>query len=306
VVSAKWAKVAKAKIDGRPVIVSVSGGKDSTAVCLLLMEHGIDFQAVHMDTGWEHPATEAYVRDFLPGVIGPIRILETEGMVALVKRKGMFPSRQRRFCTQELKVKPLKGFFSEVQESGLDPINTIGIRRDESQARATAEEWGFSELLDAEVWRPLVDWSFEDVIAVHQRHGVRPNQLYLEGASRVGCWPCINSRKAEIRFVLESDPGRIDLIRGLEEELGAASAERHRARGEAPPENPTTFFQAKTGKNPETGKRDGRGWPIDRVVAWSKTQRGGKLPLAAEQLELFASESEGCARWGFCDTRGEA
>jgi len=38
--------------------------------------------------------------------------------------------------------------------------------------------------------------------------------------------------------------------------------------------------------------------PIDEVVEWSRTARGGK------QFELFqATESDaGCMRWGLCET----
>mgnify|MGYP005834036721 CR=1 FL=1 len=40
-------------IGDRQVIASVSGGKDSTAMCLNLQELGIPFRPVFMDTGVE-------------------------------------------------------------------------------------------------------------------------------------------------------------------------------------------------------------------------------------------------------------
>jgi hypothetical protein len=41
-------------------------------------------------------------------------------------------------------------------------------------------------------------------------------------------------------------------------------------------------------------------WPIDKVVDWSRTARGGR------QRELFAASAadEGCMRWGMCETTG--
>lgn len=50
-------------------IVSVSGGKDSTAVYCLAVERGKPFRAIFLDTGNEHPATYAYI-DRLPELAG--------------------------------------------------------------------------------------------------------------------------------------------------------------------------------------------------------------------------------------------
>jgi hypothetical protein len=38
--------------------------------------------------------------------------------------------------------------------------------------------------------------------------------------------------------------------------------------------------------------------PIADVVEWSRTSYGGK------QFEMFASETEGCVRWGLCEGTG--
>ena len=40
-------------------------------------------------------------------------------------------------------------------------------------------------------------------------------------------------------------------------------------------------------------------WPIDRVVEWSRTTRGGKKE--DKQIELFAGMNDGCMRWGLCE-----
>ena len=44
-------------------IASFSGGKDSTAMILHLIEQDIEFEAIFSDTGWEHPWTYKYVRE---------------------------------------------------------------------------------------------------------------------------------------------------------------------------------------------------------------------------------------------------
>lgn len=284
------------KIDGRLVIASVSGGKDSAAMCLYLKELGIPYQAVFCDTGWEHPETYRYLRETLPPVIGPIQWLSPKlPMVDLIRKKGMFPSRVVRFCTQELKAEPMKRFLADLDD---EPLNVVGIRAAESEARSKMAEWEWSDGFDCETWRPLIGWSTDDVIAIHRRHGLAPNPLYLQGATRVGCWPCIFARKAEIRLLAESDPGRIALIRELEREMTVALKQRVAERGEEQRWSELTYFQGPSKK----ARQNRETWPIDKAALWSMTARGGR------QFEMFAPDfgAEGCMRWGLCETHETA
>jgi 3'-phosphoadenosine 5'-phosphosulfate sulfotransferase (PAPS reductase)/FAD synthetase len=287
----------KTRLAGRRVVASISGGKDSAAMSLHLRELGIEHDRVFCDTGWEAAETYDHVA-YLADVLGPIATLRGERqMEELVAHKGMFPQRTRRFCTEELKVFPIMAYLDQRVAAGEDLVNAVGIRAGESAARSQMPEWEWSKGFDCEVWRPLISWSEADVIAIHQRHGVRPNPLYLKGASRVGCFPCIYARKSEIRFIAEHRPEQIVRIRKLEERVQAAARARHEARGELETYHPPTFFQAPI-RNAK-GKRPCM--PIDEVVAWSRTAHGGR------QVELFAPAAgdEGCMRWGLCET-GEA
>ena len=348
----------KARIGERPVIASVSGGKDSTAMCLALREMGIPYTPVFMDTGWENAETYRYIRDELPAYVGDVTWLRSavslppdldevacafeerlghySMMVRWILKKGMFPSGNRRFCTTELKVRPMAAFLASLDT---EAVNTVGIRADESAARALLPEWEDpheGSLIDAEVWRPILRWTTDDVIAVHQRHGVTPNRNYFAGARRVGCWPCIRSAKLEIRNIADRDPARIDIIRDLEAIVTARATARATAKGTSLGEmghlHPA-WFQAPISRTTRpTGrtvcdvcaKEWGDGsthadcrdedtnasasaipevkthwptWPIDKVVDWSRTAHGG------HQYELFSAKPHelGCMRWGMCD-----
>ena len=292
-------------------LASISGGKDSAAMALHLIEQDIEYTAVFFDTGWEHPAVYEYLRGDLTDKIGPIKELpppmpkltpeqeqlaskyearlgHQSGMVRWMVKKGMFPSRMRRYCTQQLKIAGLKRL---IKEHDL-PVNCVGIRAAESAARAKMPERELSTSLDCMVWRPIIKWTKQDVIDIHHRHGLAPNPMYLNGADRVGCWPCIFSRKSEIRYISEVDSDRIDLIRDLEVDIAALAAARYAEKGETFDSlgyRLPTFFQ---------GSRDMTLPTIDTVVEWSKTSRGGK------QTALFRDDEvvPGCMSWGLCDT----
>ncbi len=278
---AAWAHAARARIGDRLIVCSVSGGKDSTAMALLLQEAEIPFLAVHMDTGWEQKETYKYVREYLPRVIGDIHIIEGQfgGMQGLVEARRGFPGPGARFCTGELKVRPMQRFLRALED---EPVNTVGIRAEESRRRRGLSRWEYSDTMDCDVWRPIIDWTTADVVNMHRRHGVRPNPLYLMGASRVGCWPCIYARKAEVRMIADFDPGRIDEIRYLEQRVDRLRAERAAERGMETYRRQTWFGYRR------------EGWGIDDVVRWSR----GSGP---EILDAPLHE-QGCMRWGMCET----
>jgi 3'-phosphoadenosine 5'-phosphosulfate sulfotransferase (PAPS reductase)/FAD synthetase len=285
------------RLGGRRVVASVSGGKDSAAMSLWLTEQGIEHDRVFCDTGWEHADTYEYLRGALTAKLGPITEVRSAkypgGMAEMIRARKGFPARVRRFCTQELKVYPLAKFLNDRQDVA-DCVNAVGIRAAESVARSQLSEWEWQDIFECEVWRPLIRWSEEDVIAIHTRHGLRPNPLYLRGAERVGCWPCIFARKAEIALVARETPERIDQIAVLEADLSADADAR--GVGKGPSAMSRTFFSVWDG---DLGTS--RNGAIEEVVAWSRTSRGGK------QLKLLLNdEPEGCVRWGLCEAaKGE-
>lgn len=281
------------RLRDRRVIASVSGGKDSAALSLHLRELGIDHERVFMDTGWEHPLTYEYLRGPLAEKLGPItEIRGAETFSELVNRKGLSPARNKRFCTEELKVKPMQRYLRGLTDGPLfstapEIVNAVGIRRAESKARSEMPEWEWSEGFDCEVWRPLVEWSADDVLAIHERHGLKLNPLYAMGASRVGCWPCIHARKTEIALVAKVDPERIAAIAAQEAQLNhraLAAGDKGRA------------FIERTMFSYHDGESKHYPLPIYQAVSWAQSARGEWQPAGA---------AEGCMRHGVCETSTE-
>lgn len=120
------------------VIVTFSGGKDSLAA-LLWVKNNITqkFTTVFCDTGWESDVTYEYIKKVEAQLGIDIVVLKSkryEGMIDMVEKKGRFPSVKARFCTEELKSKPMIDFLlDEIKEHCLV---IQGIRGGESHARA--------------------------------------------------------------------------------------------------------------------------------------------------------------------------
>jgi len=217
-------------------IASFSGGKDSTAVALWLIEQGIDFRPVHCDTGWEHPETEEYIKYINQTVFaGRLIVLKNpkypNGMVDLIRSKGSFPSRLRRFCTEALKIEPLHSYLETLDDGDITVYQ--GIRADESLRRSkmTKSDWS-DEGGGYRIERPIFNWSADEVFAIHKRHGVKPNPLYLQNAGRVGCAPCIMVSLRELKALLISDPTLEDRLVALENFVNTQGKHADKVRDE--------------------------------------------------------------------------
>lgn len=296
-------------------LVSVSGGKDSTACYLRAIESGRPFRAVFADTGNEHQVVYDYLADLPARTGGPpvetvradftrqlaqhreylLREWPKQGIpddivqeaaalheptgnpyLDLCISKGRFPSRMAQFCTGELKEIPITTQVVLPMLKAGPVLQWLGIRADESPRRALQPRFNRHDS-GCHVWRPIFRWSVDDVWAIHRRHGLAPNPLYAAGMGRVGCMPCINCRKEELRRIADLFPEHIERI-GQWESIVARANKRRSA----------TYFAP--GKDTQDRSGDGEFAGIEQVVEWSRTGRGGR------QFDLFfqAQAGSGC------------
>lgn len=267
--------------------VGVSGGKDSGAVLLWMVhESGIPrhkINATFCDTGNEHEWT--YQQIEILSKIHPIEILKPElDFYKLAQKKQRFPSTQARFCTYELKIKPSQDHIQYLCKSYDAVINVTGVRGSESEQRSKYLEWDYNGYLLVPSWRPLLKWSIKDVYQIHSKHGIPMNPLYEAGAERVGCFPCIMSKKHEIRNIADKFQNRIDLIRDWEQKIDSSF-----------------FSPGKTPKRFHSGKclnKSGEEvtFPyIDDVVRWSMTGKRASGSYLDDEPEPISCTS------GFCE-----
>ena len=250
----------------------ISGGKDSTSLLLWAVhESGYDpatIRATMTDTGNEAPETYEYIQ-LLHCKVHPIHIIKPPlDFYELAAKKGRFPSSKARFCTQELKMKPTKAYLEGLMAEGYTVINHSGVRASESADRAKLEERepAWLSYFGCESYRPLLRWSLADVWAIHARYGIPPNPLYAKGCTRVGCLPCVMSRKSEIATIARQFPERIDRIRDDEE---TAKSNRRGGSTFFPPSMvPVRYSTGQVYQN-----KAGQGIKltmIDDVVRWAK------------------------------------
>lgn len=266
----------------------VSSGKDSTALLLWgIHKSGIPHDQIRVtfaDTGNEDPLTYEHLRKIHREIITPAGIpggLETIfprlDFFELAFSKNRFPARVEQFCTTELKIEPLREWIREQWAAGFEVIVLNGKRVGESNERKKKmrdqPERGFSDYWGCEEWMPLRHWTLDDVLAIHKEFNFPLNPLYAMGAHRVGCWPCINCGKREIRLVAKHRPEKIELIAQWEKKF------------ETMKNRVCTFFHAKTTTKKFKTKTyinaDGVHWPtapIEEVVKWAHTARGGNTP----------------------------
>lgn len=313
-------------------VISVSGGKDSTALLVKALERCPPGSVIPIfcDTGNEHQAVYdylAYLEEKLGVTITRLRADFTDRFAArrmyiardqrtrrdkkgrkvrwsnkakrralaalhptgnpfldLCMLKGRFPSRKAQFCTQELKRNMAVEFQLNLQEQGHRVISWQGVRRDESEARRNAK-WCERIGPGMYAFRPLVLWSAIQVFAFCAERAIRPNPLYLQGAGRVGCMPCINCQKEELRQIDMRWPGHLQRISDWERTVGQCSK-----RG-----FPTFFTDSHAAKDRRQVFADLNVWSR---IEWAKTTRGGK------QFDLLAQldEPEACASsYGLCE-----
>ncbi len=176
-----------------PWIVGFSGGKDSTVVCHLVVEHLLSLprsarrRRVHIvsnDTLVESPLVIGHLkkvadelRQAADAFALPLTVKITRPhpdqtfWVSLIGRGYPSPNRNFRWCTDRMKIQPTSRYIREQADAGGQVILLLGVRRDESVMRAgsvarydNGERLNrHNDLVNCMVFRPIVDVTTEQV-----------------------------------------------------------------------------------------------------------------------------------------------
>jgi 3'-phosphoadenosine 5'-phosphosulfate sulfotransferase (PAPS reductase)/FAD synthetase len=200
--------------NGAQLVLSVSGGKDSDAMCHHLLDlrqrEGWTGQVclVHADLGRaEWHTTPAYVQGLAERLALPLHVVRwTHGDLidriwqrwdTLHHAACPWPSAQARYCTADLKRQPISRWLRQTFPAG-KVICAIGLRAEESPTRA--KKVTFTVRADCTAptkgrfvydWLPIHAWTVAQVWACIREHGGVAHPAYALGNRRLSCAMCI-------------------------------------------------------------------------------------------------------------------
>ena len=190
--------------------LAFSGGKDSQALYHIAKLAGVKFKA-HMNlTSVDPPEVIRFVKQNYPDVE---LIKPKMSIYDMAKKKGMLPTRMKRWCCAEFK-----------EMSGAGKVTLIGIRHAESTRRSKRNEietgdrkfsgnfdqWSeHQEKMvtcvggkDKILVSPIIHWTEKDVWEFLNVQNIPHCSLYDNGYTRIGCLCCpMSSRNKKIKEI---------------------------------------------------------------------------------------------------------
>ena len=189
-------------------VVSFSGGKDSTAMLLMMTEKEMKIDDIlFCDTGLEFPqmyehikAVENYIGQKITVIKSekPYEYYLAEHILTKGKRKGArgygYPSMRVRWCTARLKVDVIKRYFKKYKKEGFKIEQYIGIAADENDR---CREYNY----------PLVEWGVTEAQALEYCYskGFNWGGLY-DTFKRVSCYCCPLQPLSELKTLWKKYP----------------------------------------------------------------------------------------------------
>lgn len=199
--------------DGAIFYVSHSGGKDSQAMYAILSRRIPHAQLVviHADLGRvEWSGVQDHIRSTISHPLNVVRA--NKGLLDMVRHRHAtrphvpsWPSSATRQCTSDLKRNPIQRFIrQDMKAKGATlAVNCVGLRAEESSARAKRTEWGINRDL-SRAGRTVWNWNvvhglttkqvFDAIRAVNQA----PFWVYATGNERLSCVFCIMGSRSDL------------------------------------------------------------------------------------------------------------
>ena len=216
---------------GALFVVNHSGGKDSQAMLIHLLESGIrptQIVIAHADLGEaDWPGVLEHIERTIDGL--PLIVARaSKSFMGMVRSRGRWPSAQHRQCTSDLKRGPIEREVRRYLRNNPQHcdvvVNCMGLRAEESSARARRPSFVYSkrnskagrEWFD---WLPIHQWPVANVWSAIEKAGQRPHYAYDLGMARLSCMFCILASKGDLRISAKANPDAYRRYVEMEREL---------------------------------------------------------------------------------------
>jgi 3'-phosphoadenosine 5'-phosphosulfate sulfotransferase (PAPS reductase)/FAD synthetase len=193
-------------------ILSLSGGKDSTALAIFMRDKVQEMEYVFCDTEQELPETYEYL-DRIEVFLGKeIKRLKFNGKGfddLLQARRGYLPSAHVRWCTELLKIRPFENYIGDDL-----CISYVGIRADEQHRKGY-----ISTKPNISPRYPFIEANIskQDVFRILEDSGLGIPKYYA-WRSRSGCYFCFFQQRIEWVGLLENHPDLYEKAKKYEKE----------------------------------------------------------------------------------------
>jgi 3'-phosphoadenosine 5'-phosphosulfate sulfotransferase (PAPS reductase)/FAD synthetase len=202
-----------------PALISFSGGRTSGYMLRHILEAGLpaDTFVVFADTGREHAKTYQFIEVCAAKWGVPVHTVHMHACGyltpydALIARKNYLPNPVARFCTQELKIKPMADFMRARGYGSW--TNVLGIRADEAHRTAGSHhkrEWANAFPL------VLADVTKDDVMAWWAK---QPFDLGIPPGFG-NCVGCFLKSRAQLIAIEQAEPGTLKWWADKERQIG--------------------------------------------------------------------------------------
>ena len=312
-------------------IISVSGGKDSTALLLLAIERQPDnMQAVFADVGNEHDLTYDYVRyleqatgvpirwvkaDFTRQIAGKREYVLTKwaekgvpqaaierAAAALVPTgvpfldlciwKGRFPSTKAAFCSEELKRNPITEQVQKtLLDAGDDVVSWQGVRRDESLRRSLLSETELKKVFE----NGAELWNYRPILDWTAQDCFAMHRKH--GIKHNPLYEMGMGRVGCMPCINCRKDELLEISKRFPEAIDRIREWESAVRQASKRQGATFFAAANTGEGVTVEQAYALA-NIDAVVEWAKTSRGGK------QYDFLRMQDDGpicTSSYGLCE-----
>ena len=193
-------------------VCGISGGKDSSALAIYMRERVPEMEYFFCDTGAELPETYEYLNRLEVALGKPIeRLNPDKGFDHWFEvYRGTLPSPQMRWCTRQMKIKPLEAWLGDD-----DAISYVAIRADEKNRKGYV-----STKPNIQAVFPFVEDEIDHdgVMRILEEAGLGL-PTYYEWRTRSGCYFCFYQRKAEWVGLAERHPELFERAVSIEKKV---------------------------------------------------------------------------------------